>query len=668
MNVLFYIEPLIQMDNPLLQKPWLYIHIKNIITPMIELKYNVYFVVNTEIEESLKKMDYFDKVKKVYSFKQEELKLFTFSTMELLEKWYNQSYSKDEIDKYKDIVNKKIGKISYDVIIAFSPVPYLKLLYPNALILYYEYGMFSRNPYSPTYYLDPEGPGGYSYISKNYDRILKKPTFFKKEKQIFLEKIKKMNNFVLKDNPFEEDMKKIKKSFQYLILLPLQFNNYYLFDLLSEYKTQFEYLEDVLIKTLNQNIGIVVTQHPANLFLNEERIEYFQKNYPNFIFIQKQKIYSCVSQMIIPYVDAVITVSSSIGYYALLWNKKLITLGKNYLNQLSDSETLENISDILKKPSIDRYKFLYWLMKYYFIPEKYIKNKNWLEKFFKHGIKAQNSKNIDFYQEIDTKLENITDIFFENEYLRLSNNLIKEYIQVFEDIGNGYLEEKSYKILKTFSEYSIISLELKMSEDVKSLRIDPLEDNCLIIIVDKNMEMIHNGREIYKNVYYFEHKDPQLIFFNKNHSNQTLKIKYEIWSEKNDILKILESQIQLLNNEKKELDNKIQWLRSLTSEKDKKMNLLEFQVNELMIKNQKLSEKEKELNCLVFEKNQRLQDLQLEINFLENKLNQTLDSKEYKLGINIKKILLKLGYRKLKKFIIKLKTKITEGSKHFTKK
>ena len=191
MNVLFYIEPLIQMDNPLLQKPWLYIHIKNIITPMIELKYNVYFVVNTEIEESLKKMDYFDKVKKVYSFKQEELKLFTFSTMELLEKWYNQSYSKDEIDKYKDIVNKKIGKISYDVIIAFSPVPYLKLLYPNALILYYEYGMFSRNPYSPTYYLDPEGPGGYSYISKNYDRILKKPTFFKKEKQIFLEKIKK---------------------------------------------------------------------------------------------------------------------------------------------------------------------------------------------------------------------------------------------------------------------------------------------------------------------------------------------------------------------------------------------------------------------------------------------------------------------------------------------
>ena len=116
------------------------------------------------------------------------------------------------------------------------------------------------------------------------------------------------------------------------------------------------------------------------------------------------------------------------------------------------------------------------------------------------------------------------------------------------------------------------------------------------------------------------------------------------------------------------MDNKIQWLRSLTSEKDKKMNLLEFQVNELMIKNQKLNEKEKDLNCLVFEKNQRLQDLQLEINFLENKLNQTLDSKEYKLGINIKKILLKLGYRKLKKFIIKLKTKITEGSKNFTKK
>ena len=30
MNILFYIEPLIQYDNPILQEPWLHIHIQNI--------------------------------------------------------------------------------------------------------------------------------------------------------------------------------------------------------------------------------------------------------------------------------------------------------------------------------------------------------------------------------------------------------------------------------------------------------------------------------------------------------------------------------------------------------------------------------------------------------------------------------------------------------------
>ena len=383
-------------------------------------------------------------------------------------------------------------------------------------------------------------------------------------------------------------------------------------------------MEDVLIKTLNQNIGIVVTQHPANSFLNKERVKYFHKNYSNFIFIEKQKIYSCVSQMIIPYVDAVITVSTSIGYYALLWNKKLISLGKNYLNDISDSQTLENLNDVLKKPTIDRYRFLYWLIKYYFIPEKYIKNKNWIEKFLRHGIENhKNGQDIDFYQEIDTKLENITDIFFENKYLSLSNNLVKEYIQVFEDTGNGYREEESYKIFETFSEYSI-SLNLKMSQGVKSLRIDPLEDSCLIIIENKNMEMIHNGREICKSMYYFEHKDPQLIFFNKINTEQELKIKYKIWFKKNDILKISESKIKKLLCDIEELNIK-------TVELDKK----------LLKKDEEL----KELDGVLRKKDEELKELHSEISLLTSKLTEILNSKGYKLLTFIRKILRKICYK-----------------------
>ena len=321
MNILFYIEPLIQYDNPVLQEPWLYIHIKNIIEALKDEEFNFYIASNSALSEKIEKIEYRKYLKEVFSFEQSELKVFSSSTLDILRKWYEKSFNQEDMSTYKNLMLKKFKGNTFDIIITFSPVEYLKEIYPSVLFLHYEYGMFSRKPYPRTYYLDPINSNGYSYLDKYYSKI-KNIDF--KEKDKFLDFLKKLSNVILKDNPFEDEIKKLKKEYKYLILLPLQASNYWIFDFETEYKSQFEYLEDVLIKTLKfKNIGVIVTQHSSNVFLNNEKtVKYLKEKYSNFILLETTKHYFEVSPLIVPYVDAVITISTSVGFHALLWGKK----------------------------------------------------------------------------------------------------------------------------------------------------------------------------------------------------------------------------------------------------------------------------------------------------------------------------------------------------------
>ena len=57
MNILFYIEPLIQYDNPILQEPWLYIHIQNIIETLKDKGFNFYIASNSALSEKINSMN-----------------------------------------------------------------------------------------------------------------------------------------------------------------------------------------------------------------------------------------------------------------------------------------------------------------------------------------------------------------------------------------------------------------------------------------------------------------------------------------------------------------------------------------------------------------------------------------------------------------------------------
>lgn len=62
-------------------------------------------------------------------------------------------------------------------------------------------------------------------------------------------------------------------------------------------------------------------------------------------------------------------------------------------------------------------------------------------------------------------------------------------VQIYEDTGAGFQEESSYFVPEAYQGENLIRLELKVSQNVKTLRIDPGMDSCMV----KILEMTFNG-------------------------------------------------------------------------------------------------------------------------------------------------------------------------------
>ena len=628
MNILFFVEPLIQMDNPNIQSYWLFHHIKIMLESIKKnnKENKCYFVSNNSLTKILKEIDYKNEIEKIYIFSQKELKIFSSSSIETIKKWYNNEYSIKEMEEYKKIFINKFKENSFDVIVTFSPVPYLKEIFNEALVLNYEFGIFSRPPFPITFFLDPIGPGGDSYLRIFSEKILKNVKISKEEEESFNYFLEKQKMSVLQENPFSKKIREIRKKYDKIILLPLQFNNFYLFDLESDYKTQFEYLEDVLIKTsVLENVGILVTQHPSSNFLNIENVKYFRENYKNFIFLEDSINYVGVSQLLIPFVDVVVTVSSSVGYHALIWGKKLVTLGKNYLKTFSDWDNLSNIGQVFKKPynKEKNYKLLYWLILNYAIPEDYIKNKEWLSNFFKRGIKNINNLE-NFYQPIDEPRK-----YFKFLSKKISKNTMNNYFVVYLNIGEGYFEKNSYKLnlgveknLKLLDDSEVKTVLLKF-HGINLLKLNGLtikKKNNEYMFINK-INHTNSYYEIYPNIFYVNEENFLLFEIN----SEIEEIQFNIEDYKNiDIKEVFKMMHEKEEKYKEEIKIKEIEKNNIIKEYKKEIEIKEIEKNNI------IKEYKKEIEIKEIEKNNIRRKTENLINEIDLATNEILLSKSNK--------------------------------------
>jgi hypothetical protein len=278
-----------------------------------------------------------------------------------------------------------------DVIISFAvQIDFLAALWPKALRVHVESGPFSRNPYPFSLFFDHLGIYGRSIIGQAGRRLRTQPVA--DDAVELVGAFRNRNKHALDGvDPFRAI--NLRAKFDRVILLPLQVSNYYSFNEQTHYRTQFEFLLDVLSAT-PRDVGVVVTEylewgHVLRSEGSGENIAYLQTNFSNLIFVDRFRSYLSPSQFIVPRVDGVWSVSSNVGYQALLYNRALGSPPTSHLAEVAHTATLDGFfSGLADSAPVNNDALLAWLLQHYLIPDALLSDGRWLRDYLARRIQA----------------------------------------------------------------------------------------------------------------------------------------------------------------------------------------------------------------------------------------------------------------------------------------
>lgn len=300
----------------------------------------------------------------------------------------------DEQPSVVDLLKRKIGKasgdFSPDIVITFAmQADYINFIWPSAHVFYVEAGAFSRSPYPMTLFFDHQGMYGQSIAAQ-----LQEDAIDVDDSALALARdIRAHATQMLKEtDPFATF--DFREKFDRLVLLPLQVSNYFSFDDQAPYRTQFEFLLEVLSRA-PKDVGIIVTEyiqwgevlHSEGVWQN---IEWLSKTFPNIIFKEEFRKTLSPSQYLAADVDGLVTICSNLGYQALLLEKRLGCGSKSFLKNVAHNQDIQQFFDNLKQeaPPADRLNFLAWYIERYAVPDSLFNDGQWFSDYIKRRVKA----------------------------------------------------------------------------------------------------------------------------------------------------------------------------------------------------------------------------------------------------------------------------------------
>lgn len=439
---MLFIEPRIDMGMPYLREPWVNPFSINIIDTLRKSSKSKEFEFCITLNEPLKiKYESIEGVTKIFFTQEELLPPLIGDALDISASWYNEDYSEEQMSYYKNLMKEKFYAFIPDVVLTFSPAPYLRNAFPDALVLHHEVSFFSRAPYPMTWYLDPHGMMFSNFSSpKRFKHEIARIKLNNSQQRLLNNFKQKCRTLLRNSSPFNTIVNPERKRFDYLAFFPLTTLDTYCFHgkFKNKFKNQYQYLVHIL-DNIPENVGLIVTTHTDFVnSLQKEAIEYLKLKYPNFIYHEEFEKYYAPSQYLLSYADIVIGVFSSLCWQSLLWDKKFINLGN--LDSIADSNNLADISIVLQKEFVNKDNLLYWLLTRYTITEKYFHTSEWLSNYLFTSLHKYRSGGItfDFFEPIDSD---------EKIFEGLMNGLDKDIPRINSLMSYNRLK-KSYEDLK----------------------------------------------------------------------------------------------------------------------------------------------------------------------------------------------------------------------------
>lgn len=380
-----------------------------------------------------------------------------------------------------DLMSKVLPDDIDTIICWETPGNFLRKIYPTATLVHEMPGFLSRVPYPELFTLDINGLFNESCLNQDI-------SYYNNRDERGHNLINYIRNelltFISDNNPFDKSELDPLFKFDKLILLPLQVTDQYAFLSESGYQSQMALLIDVLMQT-PLNIGVVVTQYItasiSDTVINSSNFKSLKELYPNLIWDERFSKLDNISQYLLASVDAVATVSSSIGMQALLWKKPLISLSDNYLSKIASYKSIKDyvasnnsVNDILND------KILSWCLTYHQPLASLVLNSssflnNWLL-----SIK-ENNKLPNLFELVDN---------YEDKFISLSKKDLSESI-----LRRSFSSNNNSKLSDSFKSEIISKKPKLISFDIFDTLIDRVieQPSHLFKMMEDTVDKITNG-------------------------------------------------------------------------------------------------------------------------------------------------------------------------------
>lgn len=402
MNYLFFLEPSIELGNPEFRFATLRSSIIHQIKALRSVGIHTHLitgeaVANRAMQEgllddlsSLATIDHFEWTQGENSFERSM-------------RHQSNNFKDGEVNRLHKIIKAQLpDDFEPNVIIVWeSSAYYLDLIFPDAKIIYQMPGFFSRSPFPEMIKFDTGLLDKAADLNLTIDQdisIDQTLDNLRSQDKIFFSSLRLV----------EPDLSEFKSKFRGLVLLPLQIDHYFMVDYLLERKSQFDIVLDLLQRTPS-SIGVLVTNYWSGRLkssaLSEENIRYLRSKYDNFVYVEKFNSIPSVSQLLLPLINGVYTISSSVGYQAAYWGKPLFSIGTSHITKYNTAKSLEEFLQQVKRNEIINQDYLVQrdlLGSNY--PMEWIKNKPqhfvaWLDSFVSPAQSEQWTKEENLLQE-----------------------------------------------------------------------------------------------------------------------------------------------------------------------------------------------------------------------------------------------------------------------------
>lgn len=394
MNVLFFVEPLVMHSRPFHYWAWLD-YCSRTYRAFLEqggLGYDFRFVVNEALAERALAMrdpdepparrgqDLRERV--VVPMKQAPIRaLFERPNAAILSALHEGTATDEQRRGYAGLVADALDGFRPDVVITRTPAAFLREAFPSTMVLGTELGPFSRTPFPLTMFYDPVGMWARSAPAVHADELLARAPD-DEERELLAALRGHYEEWFRAASPFGPLEARLRRRFKRLALLPLQFGGESGFDLNGPFRNQGEYLLHVL-ENVPADVAVLVVEHPTALWLgdhiDDETRAWVKGRFENVFFVDPRAS-DAPGQMLVPHVDHVISLSSSIGMQALFWKKGLHTVGWSHLAPFASAPSLELDPRALP----DRDGALAWLLRHYYAPgDLALDDPAWIDQTFR---------------------------------------------------------------------------------------------------------------------------------------------------------------------------------------------------------------------------------------------------------------------------------------------